>query len=181
MADRRWRHWVSLGPIVVLAVVTAACSSTKANTPPTGQSKSVTSTSATTAGTTIAPTTTSATPAAPSFSAIAGSYVAGTADGGSLFVRADGASRFSAPDSIACPTCSTASTPIGTIDFSLATLQAAGGGASTASGTITAESDPAWATQLGAGPVGHAVTLSVSASGSITVSFLPAMDTLNKS
>jgi hypothetical protein len=29
--------------------------------------------------------------------------------------------------------------------------------------------------------VGHAVTLSVSASGSITVSFLPAMDTLNKS
>jgi hypothetical protein len=178
MADRRWRSLVSLSPIVVLVVASAACSSTKATNTPSGQPKRGTSTSATSAPTSLAPTTTTA---APTFSAIAGSYVAGTADGGSLFVRADGASRFSAPDSIACPSCSTASTPIGTVDFGLTTLQPTGGGAYTASGTITAESDPAWANQLGAGPVGHAVTLTVSASGSITVSFLPANDTLNKS
>lgn len=122
----------------------------------------------------------------PNFSVIEGTYIGGTADAGSLFVRADGASRFSGPDTVACPTCVTATAPLATVDFSLTILHATGGGAQSASGSITAESDPAWAAQLGsgppgAGPIGAALSLTVSATGTLALSFLPADDQLQKS
>ena len=120
----------------------------------------------------------------PTFSAVAGSYQAGTADGGGLYVRADGASRFSGPDQVACPSCFTASAPIANLDFSLTTLRPTAAGY-IASGAITAESDPAWASQLGsrppgAGPVGSSVTVTFSGMRA-AVSFLPSYDVLQRS
>jgi len=120
----------------------------------------------------------------PSFSTVAGSYVAGTADGGALYIRADGKSRFSGPDLVACPTCSTANAPIGTVDFSVTMLRATAAGAYAASGRITAESDPAWAAQLLSGParaipVGTPMSLAV-AGHAVTLSFLPPSDVLRR-
>jgi hypothetical protein len=121
-----------------------------------------------------------------SFSVIAGTYVAGTSDGGELYVRFDGASRFSGPDSVACPTCSTASVPLAHLDFSLTSLSSTGRGMYVATGKIAAESDPGWAAELGTGPagvgpVGSAVSINVSSSGQLTASFLPPNDTLTRS
>jgi hypothetical protein len=121
-----------------------------------------------------------------SFSGIAGAYIAGTADGGSLYIRSDGASRFRGPDPVACPACSTATSPIATLDFTLRMLRSTSAGASWATGTITAESDAAWAAGLGsgprgAGPVGSAMSLTVAVNGALTLSFLPANDVLRRS
>ena len=118
--------------------------------------------------------------------AIAGTYIAGTADGGGLYVRFDGASRYSGPDSVACPSCSPATSPQAHLDFSLTTLHSTGGGAYAATGAITAESDPAWAAQLGtdpdgAGPVGSAVSFTVSSSGDLDLNLLPMTDVLRRS
>jgi hypothetical protein len=111
--------------------------------------------------------------------------VAGTADGGELFIRSDGASRFRGPDQVACPTCITAGAPLATLDFSLAVLRSDGHGGYGATGRITAESDPAWAADLGtgppgAGPVGSTVSVAVDAAGVLSLSFLPADDQLTR-
>ena len=115
---------------------------------------------------TAPPVTRSATVAArgPDFSTIAGSYVAGTADGGWLYIRSDGASRLKLPDPVACPTCSTATAPIATLDFSLRTLRPSTPGGYVATGRITAESDPA-AAPPGAGGIGSPVTVTVASGG----------------
>jgi hypothetical protein len=120
------------------------------------------------------------------FAAIDGTYVAGTADGGFLYIRYDGACRFSGPDSVACPTCTTATAPLAHVDFSLNALHPTGDGTYSATGAITAESDPAWAAELGAGPVGagpvgSSVSLTVSPRGALALSFLPSNDVLTRS
>jgi hypothetical protein len=108
------------------------------------------------------------------FAAVTGTYVAGTADGGSLFMRSDGASRYRYPDVDACQ-CSTASAPIATVDFTLSTLVPTSGGSGhyRATGQITAESDPMTGKPF-AGAIGSSVTVTIGPAGSATVSFLPS-------
>ncbi len=146
------------------SVATATTPPTSATTPPT---------TAPTTPPTAPPTTIGTADAA-----IAGSYVAGTADGGTLYIRSDGASRFSAPDDVACPTCSTAGSPLGTLDFSLKTLTPTGSGSYRATGVFTETSDPAWAHQLSpSATVGAAMSLTDD-NGAVTLSFLPSPDIL---
>jgi hypothetical protein len=161
-----------------LALALAGCSSTSPAVAPPATTGATTTSPAATAGssTTVA--------AAVRFPAISATYLAGTADGGSLYVRSDGASRFSAPDTVSCPNCSTASAPEAHLDFSLTTLEPVAGGGYIGSGTIMAESDPAWAAALGpagAGPVGATVSLTVSSGGNLSLSFLASNDVLTKS
>lgn len=118
-------------------------------------------------------------PARPSanFSDIAGRYVGSTGSSGTVFIRSDGASRYTNVDLTACPSCSTANAPQATIDFRLTTI--AGGGTYRARGVITAESDPANARTF-AGPVGATVGVAVSPPGDLRLSFLPGNDVLMK-
>jgi len=119
-------------------------------------------------------------PPGPSLSVIAGYYLGSTGSSGQLFIRADGASRFTGLDFTACPSCFTATAPSETIDFSLTTLSVVKRvGKQVAEGFITAESDPADAVKL-AGPVGAKVGLTVAADGSLQLSFLPPTDALQK-
>jgi hypothetical protein len=116
----------------------------------------------------------------PSFAGIAGYYLGSTGSSGDLFIRADGASRFTGLDFTACPRCSTATAPSDTIDFSLTTLiPLTSPGGYRAEGSITAGSDPADAIKL-AGPVGSKVVVTIDAHGGLLLSFLPDTDVLRK-
>jgi hypothetical protein len=116
----------------------------------------------------------------PSFSAIDGYYYGSTGSSGDLFIRADGASRFTGLDFTACPRCSTATAPSDTIDFSLtALIPLTSPGGYRAEGTITAGSDPADAIKL-AGPVGSKVVVLIAVDGSLRLSFLPSTDVLRR-
>lgn len=115
----------------------------------------------------------------PSFARIAGWYAGGTADAGWLYIRSDGASRYRSPDSVACPTCMTASAPIASLDFSLSALSSTGPGTYTASGTVTATSDPAWAAQFSPkATVGSPISLTIAAPGQLSLSVLLPNDVL---
>jgi hypothetical protein len=172
---------------ICLLIAAAACGGPpKAAAPPAHRGHAATTTPLPSTNPSTVPVTATTVATPSSFSVIAGAYIAGTADGGSLYVRFDGASRFSGPDSFACPNCSTASSPLAHLDFSLTTLRPTGEGAYVATGTTTAESDPTWAASLGtnpagAGPVGSAVSLTVSSTGELNLSFLPMNDVLMKS
>ena len=109
--------------------------------------------------------------------------MAGTADGGSLYIRSDGASRFRAPDTWVCPTCSTASVPpIASLDFSLTSISSSGPGAYTAAGRITATSDPYWASHLSSTAIaGSPIWLSRTPGGHLTLSVLSGSDILARS
>ena len=107
------RRWVEARAGVLLAagLLAVGCGggTNHKTTSSTTGATTTTAPAATTSTTTPAATTT--TPPGPSFASITGTYVAGTADGGSVYIRSDGASRFLAPDGSACPTCNTASSP----------------------------------------------------------------------
>lgn len=119
-------------------------------------------------------------PPSPPLSAIAGYYLGSTGSSGQLFIRSDGASRFTGLDFSACPRCSTATAPKETIDFSLTTLTLLKRlGEYRAEGTITTESDPADAVKL-AGPVGSKVLVTITPGDNLQLSFLPATDILGK-
>ncbi|HEX3424804.1 MAG TPA: hypothetical protein VHT30_01640 [Acidimicrobiales bacterium] len=165
---------------VAVAVVggVVGCSTASHQSAPTtigyGGAEVATSTSTTTG----APTTVTTTPTAAatsttaasssSFAAVTGTYVAGTADGGWLYIRSDGASRFRSPDDVACPNCITASAPIASLDFSLTSITSTAAHAFHAVGTVTETSDPTWAKQLSPGAtVGSAVSITI-ASGHLT-------------
>jgi hypothetical protein len=177
-------QWAAVCLLVVLGLAVTACGSTSRPkvsttltiTSPTNQARSLGVTE---------PTSTpesSTAPSRPSFAGITGTYVAGTADGGWLYIRSDGASRFRAPDTTACPTCTTSSAPMASLDFSLKSISSSGPSAYAATGTITATSDPAWASQLSLGAtVGSPISLTVAPGGHVTVSFLPSKDVLTLS
>ncbi len=133
---------------------------------------------ATNASTTAAPTTTVA--PAP-YAAIAGQYVGSTGSSGTLSISGtDGASRFSQPDSTACPSCSTATAPMATVDFRINSIVNLGDpDANRATGVITAESDPADARTI-AGPVGSTVVVRTFPPKDLTLSFLPVSDVLHR-
>jgi hypothetical protein len=155
--------------MAVAALILAGCS---------GSAAASRSTTPPTTVTAPGPAPTIAPPHRISFAAIAGNYLGGTADGGRLYVRTDGASRFRYPDSYSCPSCTTATDPIGTVDFSLISLASTGSGSYVAAGRLTAQSDPR------AFPALHAdstVTVSVGAGGQATLSFVNPNDTLQRS
>lgn len=106
------------------------------------------------------------------FATVTGTYYGSTASSGWLYIRSDGASRYRYADVDACK-CSTATAPIATVDFSLTTLVATGGGGGhyQATGRITAESDPTTGMPF-AGSIGSAVTAMIGPPGSVTLSFL---------
>ncbi len=184
--------------IVVAGLILAGCSgsatprtraSSATSSPPATEAPSATSgppateaPSATSGPLATTPSARSAPATAPphrvSFAAIAGNYLGGTADGGGLYVRADGAARFRYPDSYACPGCTTATDPIGTVDFTLNSLAATGPGAYIASGRLTAESDPRAFPALRAN---SPITISVGGSGLARLSFVNPYDTLHRS
>jgi hypothetical protein len=116
----------------------------------------------------------------PSVADIAGSYLAATADGGSLYIRSDGASRFRGLDAWACPTCTTAALPpIASLDFTLTSISSSGPGAYSAAGRITATSDPYWAAKMAAATtVGSPITLTITPGRHVTLSLLPRLDDL---
>jgi hypothetical protein len=126
-----------------------------------------------TATTTVTVVPTSPPSTAALFATVTGTYYGSTADSGWLYIRSDGASRYRYADVDACK-CSTATAPIATVDFSLATLVATGGGAGhyQATGRITAESDPTTGVPF-AGSIGSSVTALIGPPGSVTLSFLP--------
>ncbi len=137
-----------------------------------------------------APTTTPPPTPPAGLAAIAGNYEGSTGSSGALFIRSDGASRFTDVDLTACPSCSTASAPEATVDFSLKTITATGPpGSYRATGLITAESDPADARTF-AGPVGATVVVTAYPPNTLTdaapqypalrISFLPDNDVLTK-
>jgi hypothetical protein len=167
--------------MVVAGLILAGCSGSatargRASSATSGPPATEAPSTATTPSTRSAPT--SAPPPRVSFAAIAGNYLGGTADGGGLYVRPDGASRFRYPDSYACPDCTTATDPIGTVDFTLNSLASTGTGAYVASGRLTAESDPR------AFPALHSdspITVSVGGSGLARLSFVSPYDTLQRS
>jgi len=116
----------------------------------------------------------------PALSLIAGHYLGSTGSSGQLFIRSDGAARFTGLDFTACPSCFTASAPSETIDFGLTTLTVVKRlGEYVAEGLITAESDPADALKL-AGPVGAKVQVTIVPGGNLRLSFLPDTDVLRK-
>ncbi|MGH9125758.1 MAG: hypothetical protein ACRDZ8_13680 [Acidimicrobiales bacterium] len=172
--------------VVAMALIAACGASTKHTTSAT--TTSTTSKSPSTAGdggstatsatsTKVAPTTTT-TPAGPSFATVSGTYNSGTADGGWLYIRSDGASRLRLPDGVACPECPTADSPIADIDFSLTSLSSTGPGAYRASGTVMGTSDPTLAKMLSAAAtIGSPISLTISG-GNLTLSVLLSSDTL---
>jgi hypothetical protein len=186
-----------------LVVVMAACSSSKHSA--TEATTTVASTSTTSPGT-AAPTSSTTGPpttsgqvtttgqsttttqgssnttvvSAANFPAISGTYVGGTADGGSVYIRSDGASRFRSPDFTACPSCSTAASPIADLDFSLTSLNSEGGGTLLVAGHITAVSDPTWAAQISpSATVGAAINAVIYPNKQLKLSILPGNDLLN--
>lgn len=198
-------HWVAGGLLVTCGLTVTACGSTgapRSSRPSPAPTSTVSSPKPTLSGninsskqTASAPTATrvkssgpvnrtarEASPTAstgPSFGKIAGWYAGGTADAGWLYIGSDGASRYRAPDSVACPTCMTASAPIASLDFSLSALSSTGSGAYTASGTVTATSDPAWATQISPrATVGSLISLTLAPGGRLSLSVLPPNDEL---
>lgn len=160
--------------ISLLAFGAAGCGSSghHGSTSPTLPATSTTTpASVTTATTTSLPTTP---PSRSPFAAISGSYVAGTADGGWLYIRPDGAARLRGPDGVACPACATAADPIASLDFSLASITGDAGSTYTAEGNVTGTSDPTWASGLSApATVGSPVSLSVKPTGRLTLNLLP--------
>jgi len=116
------------------------------------------------------------------FSAIAGLYVGSTGGSGELVIFPDGLARFTAPNTVACPTCSNATAPPGTIEITLTSLARTANRGYVASGTITAESDAAWAAEIGTTPsekpIGSSADLTVSPLGQLSLSFLPPDDVL---
>ena len=170
---------VDLCLVSLMLLGLAACSSTDHHGSATS---TLLVTSTITPATSTSTTTTSITttpPSGPSFIAIGGTYVAGTADGGWLYIRSDGAARLRGPDPVACPACGTASAPIASLDFSLASISRSGGSGYTAQGKVTGTSDPSWASDLSApATVGSLVSLSVSPTGRLTLNLLPANDVL---
>ena len=159
----------------------AACSGSKSSGQGAATSTSAPAGTATTSG---APASvsgaTTTTVAANPFAQVAGTYVAGTAGGGNVFVRADGASRFLATDFTACPKCTTTTGPLASLDFALKTLTPLTSGGFTATGTVTETSDPTWAKQLTPdSAAGSPVTATFSGDHHLTVSFLPGNDILN--
>ena len=179
-------RWAGIGLVIVLI---AACGSSgrKAANPTTTRPTSTvgTATTATTSvtgetSTSVAlPPSTTTTGAGPTFASISGSYNAGTADGGWLYIRSDGASRFRGPDGVACPDCTTAGSPIAVLDFSLTSLSSAGTGAYRASGTIMGTSDPTWARQISASAtVASPISLTIASGGHLSMNILPANDGL---
>lgn len=172
------RHWMLPAALSLAAVVGAGCSSGHSTAGGTTTTTDAAASTTISSSNTTAASPTTAT-ARPNFATIQGSYVAGTEDGGSLYIRSDGASRFLAPDSKSCPSCTTADSPIASIDFALETLTSHGGGAYTATGAITDTSDAPWAAQLRSNPaVGSAVTVDLPANGTASISFLPTNDPL---
>jgi hypothetical protein len=80
---------------------------------------------------------------------------------------------------VACPTCTTATAPKATLDFSLNALTSTGPGSYQATGTVTATSDPAWAQQQNSPvAVGSSMSLTYN-NGTVTLSFLPSNVTLS--
>ena len=139
----------------------------------------VPSTTSPTTATTIAGATTTVVPGL-TIASVSGTYVAGTADGGYLYIRADGASRFLAPDGSACPACSTADSPIASIDFGMQSIALGASDTSTATGVVTATSDAPWAARFPTAPkAGSSVSVTFSASRrTLNISFLPGTDPL---
>lgn len=123
---------------------------------------------------TSAPATTTPPTTSPSASlgVFVGRYVGSTGGSGGAEIKDDGSGRFEIADQIACPSCSTASAPRATIDFKLTAPAPTGSGGYRATGVITAESNPALATAIGAGPVGVSFEATLSAAGGLTLSFL---------
>ena len=163
------------------ALVLAACSSSKPSSNGATTSSSTSANSATSSAPTteVAAATTTTLPAAP-FAQVSGTYVAGVADGGNVFVRGDGASRFLQTDFVACPKCTTATGPLSSLDFALKTLAPLTSGGFTATGTVSETSDPTWAKQLTPNSAaGSPVTATFTADHHMTLSFLPANDVLN--
>jgi hypothetical protein len=180
----RLGRWAAACLVVASGLTLAACGSTsrpKLSTTPTTPTINSSTNAARTVGATPATPAHNPGPAPsePSFAKITGTYVAGTADGGWLYIRSDGASRFRAPDTTACPSCTTASAPIASLDFNLKSISSSGPGAYTATGAITATSDPAWASQLSrSATVGSPISLTVAPGGHLTLSLLPGNDLL---
>jgi hypothetical protein len=178
-------RWAAAGVLVTLGLTVAACGSTNGSKLSTNHATTHANTTAGNGQHTL-----DATPAAsshptstaskgPSFAELAGTYGAGTADGGWLYIRSDGASRLRAPDTVACPGCTTASAPIASLDFTLESISSTGPGAYAATGTITATSDPAWASQLSpTATVGSPISLTVTPGAHLTLSVLPSNDVL---
>jgi hypothetical protein len=198
LTRKMWKISVFLS----LVVVVAACSSSKHSA--TDATTTVASTTTTSPGTAAPASSTTAPPtasgkvtttgqptttqgssnttvvSATSFSAMSGTYVGGTADGGSVYIRPDGASRFRSPDFTACPSCSTAASPTADLDFSLTSLNSEGGGTLLAAGHITAASDPTWAEQISpSATVGAAINAVIYPNKQLKLSILPGNDLLN--
>jgi hypothetical protein len=192
-----------IGLLLSLVVLLAACGSSKhtaSDATTTVASTTTTSpgTAAPTSSTTGSPTTTGQTTttqqsttttqrssnttlaSAANFPAVSGTYIAGSADGGSVYIRSDGASRFRSRDFVACPSCSTASSPTADLDFSLTSLNSDGGGTFLAAGQITAVSDPTWAKQISpSATVGSAINAVIYPNKQLKLSILPSNDLLN--
>jgi hypothetical protein len=170
----------SRAPVRSLATTASPLASAAPAIPSGSSTSSPKSQPSTTGETTAGTPRSSALTQGPSFSAIAGYYYGSTGSSGDLFIRADGASRFTGLDFTACPRCTTATAPSDTIDFSLTALSPlTSPGAYRAEGAITAGSDPADAIKL-AGPLGSKVVVMIAADGSLRLSFLPATDVLRK-
>lgn len=132
--------------------------------------------------TSVAPATTStpATAVLPttSLAVFAGNYVGSTGGSGDALIKDDGSGRFDLPDLIACPSCSNASAPRATIDFKLSAAAATGSGSYRGTGVITAQSNPAAAAAIGAGPVGASFKATLTAAGGLTLGFLRSENVL---
>lgn len=182
----RRRHF-NQGPVagiglLVLGVVSTACgggSSPGGTAAATSvvQSSAVTTVAGVTTTTSVAPTTPSAVPTpstvqTTSLSVFAGNFIGPTGGAGNALIKDDGTGRFEVADLIACPSCSTASAPRGTIDFKLTSAAPTGSGGYRGTGAITAESNPAQAAAIGAGPVGSSFEATLSAAGGLNLGFL---------
>jgi hypothetical protein len=112
------------------------------------------------------------------FGPVAGTFEGSTGASGGAILRADGVGYFDGPDNSACGGCSDATAPSGTIVFKFTDLQHTHSGY-TATGTVTAVSDPDFAKLLGVRP-GTSVTARVDSHGALSLSFLGAIDVLSR-
>jgi hypothetical protein len=118
-------------------------------------------------------------PVRASYSTVSGTYVGGSADAGSLYIGADGSSRFLAPDGNVCPSCTTAASPVASIDLKLKSISLTGRDVYHAAGLITATSDVPWAAGFRGRPrPGSSMSLKIGSSRDLTLSFLAANDVL---
>ena len=174
-----------LSAVVAVLTITGCSSASHTSSSATSSSTTtaqnpVTTTSSGTARTSTRATSATGASSSASFSAIAGTYTAGTADGGWLYLRSDGATRLRAPDTVACPSCSTADAPIASIDLSLTSISGQASSGYRASGKVTATSDPTWATQISpAATLGSPVSLTVDPHRRLSLDLLPQNDVLN--